>query len=220
MPPFVRGGGAQEIISAKSYNKEMELVFLEGREDIELLDGAVRRILVQKFQLGLFENPFGETGEITADTKQEESETALTSALESLVLVKNDGILPLEDKISKIGVVGYHAGAIRALFGGYTYMAMTESMLGAQNTMAGIQQSPSVKEEEAKYSTYGGTVVHKEHPEAERLAKEIIPGQKNLLEEITECWGESEIQYAYGYPYAGEDCGFHEREKRRLWSSR
>jgi len=102
----------------------------------------------------------------------------------------------------------FNAASTRSMFGGYTYMSMTERWLGARNTMAGIieQDIPFGYEEERLL----GTFVQKEHPMAEKLAKKLKPGSSNLLEQLRKKLPDTEIIYAYGYPYVGDDTSCHE----------
>lgn len=74
----------------------------------DLLDEAVWRILTLKNDLGLFENPFrgaDEKQEKTAIFNTEKRDTARKIAEKSLVLLENDGVLPLK-KDQKIVLVG------------------------------------------------------------------------------------------------------------------
>jgi beta-glucosidase len=70
-----------------------------GKIEIPTLDAAVRRVLRQKFELGLFENPFSDADAARQTVgASENEEVALRVAQESLVLLKNDrGVLPLSD---------------------------------------------------------------------------------------------------------------------------
>ena len=206
-------GMQQELPSRKCYTQE---TFRLNEEDGRLhacLDEAVRKILTTKFMLGLFENPFAAPDEEIRKEYENPNSTEITrtSALESMVLVKNDGILPLERKKQTIAVIGYHAAAVLAMFGGYTYMSMTESALGAKNTMAGMETGDNG---EGFRETYCGTVVEKEHPDTEKVAKELAPSVNNLLEELKERVPETDFLYAYGYPYAGTDCSAHQEALR------
>lgn len=203
-------GMQQELPSKKAYTGEM----LEGEESellLKTLDDTVEAILTKKFELGLFENPYGwekeELRKVYSDKKNRE--LMLQSALESLVLVRNNGVLPFARRRQKIAVIGYHAAAVRALFGGYTFMSMTEGRLGAENTMAGFEKNP-LSGEKRKLEVYPDTVVQKEHPDAEKLAKQVLPGVQNLLEALREQEPETEFLYSFGYPYAGNDCSGHE----------
>lgn len=88
------------------YAEHMEELVSEGKVRMSLIDESVRRILRVKFRLGLFENPYvPEYTESERFLLPESMETAARMAEESMVLLKNDGILPLESQ-KKIAVVG------------------------------------------------------------------------------------------------------------------
>lgn len=68
----------------------------EGRVPQAQLDEAVRRMLTLKFRAGLFEQPFVDAKAAEAATHDEAARTlALRAAERSVVLLKNDGTLPL-----------------------------------------------------------------------------------------------------------------------------
>jgi len=85
----------------------------------ERIDDAVRRILRLKFRKGLFENPYTDKSLVAKVGSQEHRDLARQAVRESLVLLKNDGILPLKAK-SKIVVVGAKAKDIGVLCGGWS----------------------------------------------------------------------------------------------------
>lgn len=209
----LKAGMHQELPSRKAYTKKA----FENKEDEKLqrsLDEAVRRILTLKFRLGLFEHPFAAPEAELRKAFEDPGLKKITrqSALESIVLVKNNGVLPLKKKAQKIAVIGYHGAAVRAMFGGYTFMSMTESALGARNTMAGMEKNKDEGDDsgEKLNSVYTGTVVEQEHPDAEKLAKKRMPSVNNLLEELKARIPETEFLYEYGYSYTGNDCSDHE----------
>lgn len=102
-------------------NKTLAEQVKAGRIPISLIDQAVSRILYQKFQLGLFENPYvdPEKARKMTDTA-EDRELAAETARRSIVLLKNqNNLLPLDKtKIRSIAVIGPNAN--RAHLGGYT----------------------------------------------------------------------------------------------------
>jgi beta-glucosidase len=84
------------------------------------IDTAVRRILTLKFEAGLFEHPFADGEAAERLTGNDEARAlALDAAREVPVLLKNDGMLPLNPaRIKTLAVVGPNAAAAR--LGGYT----------------------------------------------------------------------------------------------------
>lgn len=86
----------------------------------EEIDRAVEQVLEFKFSLGLFENPFVEEKNAIAVSKSVvHRKTALKAAHESIVLLKNESLLPLKQgKYKKIAVIGPCAKDL--WFGGYS----------------------------------------------------------------------------------------------------
>ncbi len=83
----------------------------EGRIPERRIDESVRKILAIKFRLGLFEQPFADV-ETSARVRlcEEHRATALEAARQGIVLLKNDGILPLDPaKYRKVLVTGINA---------------------------------------------------------------------------------------------------------------
>ncbi len=83
----------------------------EGRIPERRIDESVRRILEMKFRLGLFEHPYADEGK-TMEVRlcNEHRQTALEAARKSVVLLKNDGLLPLApEKYRRVLVTGINA---------------------------------------------------------------------------------------------------------------
>ena len=83
------------------------------------LDDAVRRVLRLKVRLGLFENPTWEH-EYPEFASEEFAKQSYAAAVESEVLLKNEGILPLKGN-ERILVTGPNANSLRTLNGGWSY---------------------------------------------------------------------------------------------------
>lgn len=105
-----------EAPGAFGFGNDFRFAVEKGEIDIKKIDEAVLRILRIKIRLGLFENPYTEAK--TALHTSEAADCALRSARESIVLLENNGILPLCDGIKKIAVVGPNAD--NAQLGDYT----------------------------------------------------------------------------------------------------
>ena len=90
-----------------------------GRVTTARIDDAVRRILTKKFQLGLFERPLTDRSLTSTVGSTAHRSIARQAVRESLVLLKNDGILPLS-KSARIFVAGKNADNIGNQSGGWT----------------------------------------------------------------------------------------------------
>ena len=85
------------------------------------IDRAVRHVLQLKYDLGLFDQPYVDEGLAKQGVGTPENiAVAKQVALESAVLLKNNGILPLGDNINKVAVVGQNADNMYNQLGDYT----------------------------------------------------------------------------------------------------
>ena len=91
----------------------------EGLISRERLDDAVRRVLRLKVRLGLFDNPVWDK-EYPEFASAEFAAQSYRAAVESEVLLKNDGVLPLKGT-ERILVCGPNANSMRTLNGGWSY---------------------------------------------------------------------------------------------------
>ena len=87
------------------------------------IDAAVGRVLAARFRLGLFDPPgkvpYAQIPISQNDTRAHEA-LALKMARESIVLLKNDNLLPLDRaKIKRIAVIGTNANSVAVLLGNY-----------------------------------------------------------------------------------------------------
>ena len=93
-----------------------------GKLSMDYIDDAVRRILRVKFSLGLFdENRERLPKEVIASAEHIEVNRKLTR--ESLVLLENNGVLPLRQTPRRIAVIGPNADDIRAQYGDWTFFS-------------------------------------------------------------------------------------------------
>ncbi|MEM9964692.1 MAG: glycoside hydrolase family 3 C-terminal domain-containing protein, partial [Asticcacaulis sp.] len=94
----------------EAYPHLVELVN-EGRISVAEIDTVVRRILEWKFLSGMFEAPYVDAKKADSLTATPEAvKLAHDSALKSVVLLKNNGMLPLDGKkVGKVLLLGTHA---------------------------------------------------------------------------------------------------------------
>ena len=200
-----------ELPSEHGYSDGLEELFATGKADMAILDQAVLRVLTAKFRTGLFDHPFAlEDEELDrAFFDGGDHELTLRSARESLVLLKNNGVLPIREKKLTIALIGPQADHANKFFGGYTHAAMAESTYAVRASIAGVDQEGAIG---AGVRFVPGTQIQSdETPEIQAVLRRQKPGCRSLLEEMRSRLPESSILYAYGYPVAGADeSGFEE----------
>ena len=132
-----KAGTDTEIPVGGSFRKLPDYV-RSGELDEALIDESVRRVLKVKFEYGLFEHPYVEVEAVKSSLINPEKEAVSEEiAGKSIVLLKNDGVLPLK-KGMKVAVIGPHADSLRYPVSGYTYPAYIEMFDAAQRSMEGI----------------------------------------------------------------------------------
>jgi beta-glucosidase len=111
------GDGADAAAAALPAGVDMEMVstnYVEFGQQLlaqrritrDQIDDAVRRILLVKLQLGLFEHPYtDEAGEVTAPSAAAMAKSREVAG-KCMVLLKNDGLLPLAKSVGSVAVVG------------------------------------------------------------------------------------------------------------------
>lgn len=88
-----------------AYTKNLKDLIKNKSVKIKQIDAAVRNVLRLKFNLGLFDNPFAENSESTFYTNNALS-SAQKAATESVVLLKNNGLLPINKDHKTVAVMG------------------------------------------------------------------------------------------------------------------
>ncbi|HEX6041896.1 glycoside hydrolase family 3 protein, partial [Longimicrobium sp.] len=115
----VRAGVNIELPEPDCYLHLVDLV-RDGTLREADLDDMVAPMLLWKFRMGLFDDPYVDPAEAARVVGSAENQAlALEAARESITLLKNDGVLPLNaDGLKTIAVIGPNAA--RALLGGYS----------------------------------------------------------------------------------------------------
>ena len=153
-PHAVAGTDAEAGVLALSAGLDIELptgigypslpdAIRNGDLDESVLDLAVERALTQRFQVGLMDSPIVDPDEAaSAFNRPEALELSRTITSASLVLLENDGTLPLGSDAGSVAVIGPMADTLRGLFAAYTpaaalelFMAMSQ---GLEGSMAGV----------------------------------------------------------------------------------
>lgn len=96
----------------ESYCYDAHLVDLinDNKVDVKLVDEAVKRILVKKFELGLFDDPYrylDNLREVEVIESQRMKDAAREVAKRSIVLLKNEKqVLPLSENVKSVALIG------------------------------------------------------------------------------------------------------------------
>ena len=123
-------GVDSELPRTAAFGRPLAEAIEAGRVDVAVVDTAVARMLRVKFRLGLFERPrvAVPTVDELAALEVDEVRVAGELARRSLVLVANDGILPLAPATARLAVVGPLADSARDLLGDYSHLVHIETL--------------------------------------------------------------------------------------------
>ena len=147
------------------FQEGLKLAVTQDSVSIDRINDAVKRILRQKFRLGLFENPFPDSTLIAKIGSKSHREKARQAVRESLVLLKNkDNVLPIDKSMKKIVVVGEHANNSGLQSGGWTvaWQGVKKSYAGATTILEGIQNMAE------------GSVIYDEFAEGDHADADLV----------------------------------------------
>ena len=116
-----------ELPAVTCYGDDLLAALQSSEISMEAVDLSVSRHLRKKFEIGLFDNPYVDEGKVsevfeTADNRA----LAFKIACESMVLLKNDGLLPLNKHIGRLALIGPNADSKRCMMGDYSFAAVKE----------------------------------------------------------------------------------------------
>jgi beta-glucosidase len=122
--------GVDIDMMGNAYHFHLAELVEEGKVPLELIDAAVLRILLLKYDLNLFSAPYIDEGKISSAILQPET-LALSekSAAESMVLLKNDfSLLPLKTAGKKVALIGPLAEERQSLLGCWCFAGQAEDV--------------------------------------------------------------------------------------------
>lgn len=174
-----------ELPTTDCYGDPVKELIEQGALSEKTIDDAVRRILKVKLLLGLFENPYVDAGNAKHLRLPEHRELSLEIARKSVVLLKNDGLLPLTTDIRRIAVIGPSVDEPRNLLSDYAYPAHMELMFA----LGEVYKPPAVSLDVIRKS------VHVTSP-LEAVKKQVGPGTEILFAKGCDVTGDSNSGFA------------------------
>jgi beta-glucosidase len=108
------------------------------------IDRSLERVFTARFRLGMFDPPsmvkYASIPYTENDSEEHRSEAAEV-AMQSMVLLKNDGTLPLKPNVKKIAVIGPLGDSVSALLGNYNGLPSRQTTVidGIRREFAGAQ---------------------------------------------------------------------------------
>lgn len=102
--------GSDMDMESRAYMAELPKLVQEGKVDLKLIDDAAKRILVKKFEMGLFDDPYRFSNEKRQKQQlnnQENRKFGREFGSKSIVLLKNEkNILPLSKSTKTVALIG------------------------------------------------------------------------------------------------------------------
>lgn len=167
-------------------NKTLVEQVKAGKIPVALVDQAVSRLLYQKFQLGLFENPYVDANKALQMTDTAaDRKLAAETARRSIVLLKNEkNTLPLDkSKLKSIAVIGPNAD--RAHLGGYTdpvpprSVSILEGVKNKVGSSVKVNYAEGVKITKEGGNWFGDTATLADPAEDQKLINEAVKVAKS-----------------------------------------
>lgn len=219
----MKAGLDVELPMPYGYTDKMLALLEKDEEGRKALDRAAQKVLEAKIRLGLLDGPSAREEWIEKAYDRENTEAlSLKAARESVVLLKNQGVLPLDRNMKKIAVIGPHGDSVRLMFGCYTYPAAFErDTTGAMSDMPGMARVSKTGEVNPHQMPYlPGSTVRGTSPYVEECLREHYCGKTlTIREAVAAKVPEAEVRCVKGCDVAGYDrSGFEEAIRTAEWA--
>ncbi len=219
----LKAGLDVELPMPYAYTGKLLPLISQDEQAQEALDRAVLHMLEAKLKLGMMDGPSAKAEWLDQAYNRAATEpVSLQAARESIVLLRNKGILPLEKKAQKIAVIGPHSDCMRLLFGCYTYpAAFDRDTTGSMADMPGMQRiGRSNQDNPHRMPCFPGSTVRASSPFVEEELRKRYAGiTPTIYQAITDACPEAEVRQCKGCKVAGnERDGFAEAIELANWA--
>ena len=155
-----------------TYSENLEALVDEGLVSMETLDASVRRVLEVKYDLGLFENPYKNVGTAKAVLLTDEAhKLALEAAKKSIVLLKNNGALPLSNE--KVALAGKLADNREEMLGCWSGQGEAQDCVSLSDALKVPVSNGNYSEADVVIAFIGET--REMNGEAKSRARDVVP---------------------------------------------
>lgn len=172
----------------ENYILPLRKAIADGKVSMEILDSRVADVLRVKFRLGLFDNPYRGNAQLAECVvhSEEHQSIARQAALESIVLLKNEGnLLPLSKKLKKVAVIGPNANEKTDLICRYG-----PANAPIKTVYEGIKEILS--HATVKYAK-GADIIDSHFPESELYFVPLDEDEQSMIDEAVTLASESDV---------------------------
>ena len=180
--PTINAGLDMDMVS-QGYIHHLEKAVESGAVSMETIDLAVRRVLRIKLAKNLFEHPYSERHAVDYEAHLQ---NARKLAADSMVLLKNDGTLPLK-KDEKVLLSGPFVRERRSLLGSWTLNGLTDETANFLEAMQEVL-GDNVKYNDAEISVYDSTLMQSDDADVIVLAlgeSNAVTGENRCVADVS-----------------------------------
>ncbi|MGI5933043.1 MAG: beta-glucosidase, partial [Eubacterium sp.] len=196
----LKAGLDVELPNQYGYGPTLVHAVREGKIKESFVDRSVERVLRLKFELGLFEKPYGEFTEMD-NTDNDRLSAEVSRKL--MTLTKNEGILPIRDKNTKIAVIGPTGDSLLILNGPYSYPAYEEMFMAMTNSGKAGMEGVEFNEEAFVMSEQKSNAAIDFTKEIDDKIRAQHKGTKTIYEAVKELFPQT--VYVKGCHFARKD---------------
>lgn len=204
----LKAGLDVELPNQYGYGSTLAEAVRQGKLEEAYVDRSVERVLKLKFELGLFEKPYGEFHEM--DNAENDEYSAMVSQ-KLMTLTKNNGILPIKDRNKKIAVIGPTGNNLLALNGPYSYPAYEEMFMVMTNSGESGMEGVKFEEEAFVMSAEKTRAIPDFTEKIDAKVREQHDGTKTIYEAVKELFPNT--VYERGCHFIRDEADFEAAQK-------